>query len=35
VGTAAQFGFPVGLAVDAAGNVHVADSGNSRIRKIN
>jgi len=33
-GTAARFSFPYGVAVDGAGNVYVADTGNQRIRKV-
>ncbi len=32
--TTAQFSSPTGVAVDTTGNVYVADTGNSRVRKI-
>jgi sugar lactone lactonase YvrE len=34
VGAAARFNLPVGLAIDAAGTVYVADEGNHTIRRI-
>jgi sugar lactone lactonase YvrE len=33
-GSAASFNYPHGVAVDASGNVYVADSSNQRIRKV-
>src|SRR5438874_3968497 len=33
-GSTARFNFPIGLAVDGAGNVYVGDNGNNTIRKI-
>jgi sugar lactone lactonase YvrE len=34
IGTAASFGWPLGVAVDSSGNVYVADAQNNKIRKI-
>ena len=34
IGTNASFQSPTGIAVDAAGNVYVADTGNSTLRKV-
>jgi len=35
IGTSAQLAFPVGVAIDTAGNVLIADSRNERIRRVN
>ncbi len=32
--TSAELNLPVGIAVDAAGNLYIADSGNNRVRKV-
>ena len=33
--TAAQFNAPASVAIDVAGNLYIADSGNNRVRKVN
>lgn len=33
-GTKARFGIPAGMAIDAAGNLYIADLGTNRIRKV-
>jgi uncharacterized protein (TIGR03437 family) len=35
VATAASLSAPTGIAVDAAGNLYIADTGNNRVRKVN
>ncbi len=32
--TSAQLNYPMGVAVDSAGNLYIADVGNNRIRKV-
>ena len=32
--TSAQLFYPLGVAADSAGNLYIADTGNSRIRKV-
>jgi len=32
--TAAELGYPAAVALDAAGNIYIADAGNNRIRKV-
>jgi gliding motility-associated-like protein len=34
IGTAASFYFPIGIAIDAPGNLYVADNSNNEIRKV-
>ncbi len=34
VATAAQLSYPMGVAVDASGNIYIADKGNNNVRKI-